>query len=158
MALPALTPLGVPLLLCSQGNGLTKVSPVPGTEPSTKGCKGQGGNGSCACDQGIRTPGGGQSCWWWSQGCSIGCKECATELIGADGSAGGNPPHADKIGFRKRFCNTSWNSAGAPTPMINSTLPREAWTMNVDATLGEEEDSYRFNPWRAPGYAPVVDA
>ena len=35
---------------------------------------------------------------------------------------------------------------------------REAWTMNIDAVEGAEEDSYRFNPWRAPGYAPVVDA
>ena len=135
--------------------------------------------------QGIRATGGGQSCWWWSQGCSIGCERCATELIGPEGSAGGNPPHADKIGFRKRFCNASYNSAGAPVPMINSTLPyapprslrhlhtwlvradaatswmrrsRAAWTMNVDAVEGAEEDSYRFNPWRAPGHAPVVDA
>lgn len=30
--------------------------------------------------------------------------------------------------------------------------------MNIDATEGAEEDSYRFNPWRAPGHAPVVDA
>lgn len=40
---------------------------------------------------------------------------------------------------------------------MNSTLPRKAWTMNVDAVEGTDEDSYRFNPWRAPGYAPVVD-
>ena len=76
-----------------------------------------------ACDQGVRATGGGQSCWWWSQGCSIGCERCATELIGPEGAAGGNPPHTDKIGFRKRFCNASYNSAGAPVPMINSTLP-----------------------------------
>lgn len=37
------------------------------------------------------------------------------------------------------------------------TLPREAWTMNIDAVEGSELDSYRFNPWRAPGSAPVVD-
>jgi hypothetical protein len=129
-----------------QGNGLYKVAPPPGGK-IVRG----------ACEQGIRTAGGGQSCWWWSQGCSIGCKECATSLIGPNGSAGGNPPHSDKIGFRKRFCNASWNSAGAPVPMINSTLPRAAWTMNVDAVAGEDEDSYRYNPWRAPGHAPVVD-
>jgi hypothetical protein len=93
-----------------------------------------------ACEQGIRSTGGGQSCWWWSQGCSIGCKQCATELIGPDGAAGGNSPHTDKIGFRKRFCNSSYNSAGAPVPLINSTLPREAWTMNVHAVEGTPED------------------
>ena len=26
----------------------------------------------------------------------------------------------------KRFCNASYNSAGAPAPMMNATLPREA--------------------------------
>ena len=30
--------------------------------------------------------------------------------------------------------------------------------MNVHAVEGSVTDSYRFNPWRAPGYAPVVDA
>lgn len=29
--------------------------------------------------------------------------------------------------------------------------------MNVKAVEGSEDDSYRFNPWRAPGSAPVVD-
>eukprot|EP01045_Picozoa_sp_COSAG04_P008730 COSAG04_NODE_491_length_13463_cov_5.877432_1_plen_336_part_10 len=139
------------------------------------------------CDQGLRVGGGGQPCLWWSQGCSIGCAKCATDFIGPTGAAGGNPPKASKIGFRKRFCNASFNSAGAPVPMINSTLPRAARTMNVDAEEGAEDDSYRFNPWRAPvqkqnappaaslrhcrfaahlltrrvrrqGYAPVVDA
>ena len=29
--------------------------------------------------------------------------------------------------------------------------------MNIDATEGAENDRHRFNPWRAPGSAPVVD-
>ena len=29
--------------------------------------------------------------------------------------------------------------------------------MNIHATPGAEDDSYRHNPWRAPGSAPVVD-
>lgn len=110
------------------------------------------------CDQGLRVNGGGQPCLWWSQGCSIGCEKCATDFIGTTGSAGGAGAHKDKIGFSKRFCNVSYNSAKAPAPLINSTLPREAWTMNLHAVEGSEEDVYRFQPWRAPGYAPVVDA
>lgn len=55
----------------------------------------------------------------------------------------------DKAGFRKSYCNQSMEKPW--------TLPRKAWTMNVDAVEGSEEDSYRFNPWRAPGSAPVVD-
>ena len=30
--------------------------------------------------------------------------------------------------------------------------------MNIHAIEGAEEDAYRYNPWRAPGYAPVADA
>lgn len=60
----------------------------------------------------------------------------------------GAKPHTDKIGFRVRYCNST----------LQPTLPREAWHMNIDAVEGAQNDSYRFNPWRAPGHAPVVDA
>merc|ERR1711977_535144 len=59
----------------------------------------------------------------------------------------GLPPQAGKIGFRKRYCNST----------LEATLPRHAWTLNMDAVEGSDEDSYRYNPWRAPGHAPVVD-
>jgi hypothetical protein len=49
---------------------------------------------------------------------------------------------------RSRYCNST----------LEPTLPRHAWTLNLEAVEGSEEDSYRFNPWRAPGRAPVVDA
>lgn len=104
----------------------------------------------------------GQNCLWWSQGCSIGCSKCATNAEGpySPGPFGGEAPQAGKIGFRTRYCNSTHNSEKSitnPTPLINSTLPKEAWSLNIGATEGAEDDSYRFNPWRAPGYAPVVD-
>jgi len=37
------------------------------------------------------------------------------------------------------------------------TLPKEARTVNTDATEGSEDDYYQFSPWRAPGSAGVVD-
>eukprot|EP00729_Bicosta_minor_P019178 gene19178-3946_t len=87
-----------------------------------------------------------------------GCNQ-GTCLTAAGGTAPitGTAPHADKAGFRTRYCNASFNSAGAPVPMINATLPKVAWTMNMAAVEGSVNDSYKFNPWRAPGYAPVVD-
>ena len=72
-------------------------------------------------------------------------------------SPGCSKGKSGKIGFATRYCNTSYNSAGARAPIINATLPKEAWTLNVGAEEGSEEDVYRYNPWRAPGYAPVVD-
>ena len=89
---------------------------------------------------------GGQPCLWWSQGCSIGCKTCAT-ASGTTQPITGNPPKASKIGFRKRYCNST----------LEPTLPKRAWSMNTMAVDGAEDDSYRYNPWRAPGYAPVID-
>ena len=51
------------------------------------------------CDLGARRAGGaGQSCLWWSQGCSIGCAKCATDLEPngtiPPGPITGNPPHS----------------------------------------------------------------
>ena len=114
------------------------------------------------CDQGNRAGGDGQACLWWSQGCSIGCEKCATNSEGphSRGPFHGTGPQSGKIGFRTRYCNATHNSGTSktnPTPLINSTLPKEAWTLNIGAEEGSEEDSYRYNPWRAPGYAPVVD-
>jgi len=120
-----------------------------GRSPS-KACTCDNGNGNAqdGCDRGNRANADGQSCLWWSQGCSIGCDKCATETAG-ETPIHGNPPQTGKIGFGKSYCSN---------PKTNATLPKYAWTMNMNATEGSEEDRYRFNPWRAPGWAPVVDA
>ena len=125
-----------------------------GKSPS-EACTCNNGNGGPkgpteGCDMGLRGgvdgKGDGKACLWWSQGCSIGCDTCATETYGTV-TPMGKPPQAGKIGFRTRYCNST----------LEPTLPRHAWTLNMDAVEGSEEDSYRYNPWRAPGHAPVVD-
>lgn len=118
--------------------GVGKMPPLPPLPPRPPHTQG--------CDQGLRINGGGQPCLWWSQACSIGCDKCATDAGGTIPLTG-NKPHADKIGFRTRYCNST----------LNATLPKHAWTMNTAATEGGTTDSYRFNPWRAPGYAPISD-
>jgi hypothetical protein len=88
------------------------------------------------------------------QGCSIGCEKCQTNAEGPHGNKGtfhGTGAQAGKIGFGTRYCNATYNSqktATNPTPLINSTLPKQAWSLNIGATEGSEEDAYRFNPWR----------
>lgn len=83
--------------------------------------------------QGIRATGGGQPCFWFSQGCTIGCETCDNHTQHTMG---------------KSLCNST----------MNSTLPYYAWTMNRGAKINSINDTYRFHPWRAPGHAPVVDA
>lgn len=82
----------------------------------------------------------GQACFWFSNGCSIGCPEC-------DGTTRGPGVHSHKndsdicgLGHRATVCD----------PRLR--------TVNTAAECGSEADSYYFTPWRAPGSAPVLDA
>ena len=130
-----------------------------GSSPNTpctcaNGIGGSENSEHAGCDVGVlkQQSGRGQACLWWSQGCSIHCPFCVTDPPGGvipTYAVTGNPPHADKAGFRKSYCNQTMKKPW--------TLPKHAWTMNINATEGSELDSYRFNPWRAPGSAPVVD-
>lgn len=83
------------------------------------------------CREGTRATGGGQPCLWFSQGCTIGCESCTG--IGSHTS--------------KRLCEST----------VEPTLPKYAWTMNRWAVEGSANDSYRYNPWRRPGSAPVFE-
>jgi len=85
-----------------------------------------------ACDN-------GQSAFWYSQGCFIGCPACdhvsgrrQTDVCGA-GFVGRLPSHAIAVnGFHA----------------VNDTKIKR----------NSPSDIYRHNPWRAPGHAPVADA
>ena len=99
------------------------------------GCIPAGTDGwGCNCANGTETCDVGQSCLWFSDGCSIGCKEC-------DGQ-GGNPNTKDR-------CNSGMN-ATVCDPALR--------TYNQDAECNTDADYYRYNPWRAPGAAPVLDS
>ena len=90
------------------------------------------GNAQSGCDEGIRASGGGQPCLWFSQGCTIGCATCT-----------GIGSHS--------------NVSLCESPTTKHTLPKRAWTMNRNFTEDGAMDSYKWNPWRAPGSAPVSD-
>ena len=91
------------------------------------------GETPCACKNGTDVCDIAQVCLWMSVGCSIGCEEC-------DGN-NANPNNADRCG------------SGAK-PTINNPLHR---TFNREAAAGTDDDWTKFNPWRAPGSAPVFD-
>eukprot|EP00729_Bicosta_minor_P008933 gene8933-1855_t len=104
-----------------------------GTWPAdTDGCNCADNKGGCAAAA-ARETGGGQACLWFSQGCTIGCKVCTG--VGSHTSV---PLCADGM-----------------EPTNNEPRTR---TMNKDAVAGSVNDTYRYNPWRAPGFAPVFDA
>lgn len=101
--------------------------------PDSWGCNcinATAGGGQVRCDV-------GQSCFYFSNGCGIGCPKC-------DGGAqfGANPNTVDRCG------------SGAVST-INDPKFR---TYNRDAPAGSAADIYKHNPWRAAGTAPVFDA
>ena len=161
LALPASVHAHASLIIPTSRNAIDRLAPgftVDGhglRTPCTCADRGTGcaqgiPNGQCPpglgaqCASGsnknVRAEGGaGQPCLWWSQGCSIGCKYCLTDPKHPDNQGKiptkaitGNPPHADKAGFRKSYCDA---------PTTKSVLPKEYWTMNIHAAEGAVNDS-----------------
>jgi len=96
---------------------------------------------NCRCTNGTEGEcNSGQACFWFSQGCTIGCAEC-------DGQGQRYP---------------SWDhcpGTAKPAAFTDGTyLHKKYWTANFNATPGSYDDIWRFHPWRAPGHAPVWDA
>lgn len=131
------------IVVAAQGHGML-VEPRPrnardaslpefrdGAWPAdTDGCDCANSAGGCDAS---KARGSGQSCLWFSQGCSIGCAKCT----GKNGHSA------------RSLCNSSIE------PTNND---RAARTMNRDSVAGSTNDTYRYNPWRSPGSAPVADA
>eukprot|EP00040_Diaphanoeca_grandis_P015763 m.80821 g.80821 ORF g.80821 m.80821 type:complete len:364 (-) comp25352_c0_seq1:337-1428(-) len=110
-------------------------NPGPKTPANPSGCTPPGTDGwGCNCWNGTDICDVAQSCFWFSQGCTIGCKTC-------DGGPS-NPNTADR-------CHSGMNAT------VNDPMHR---TFNRAAVAGSAEDIYKHNPWRAPGSAPVYDA
>eukprot|EP00912_Choanoflagellata_sp_UC4_P001351 UC4_evm1s835 len=89
---------------------------------------------SCACVNGTQPCDSGQTCLWFSQGCSIGCETC-------DGLES-NPNREDR-------CGNGFNATN------NDPYFR---TVNRDVPALSKDDWTRWNPWRSPGNAPTFDA
>eukprot|EP00440_Ansanella_granifera_P001336 gb/GFBE01001438.1/.p1 GENE.gb/GFBE01001438.1/~~gb/GFBE01001438.1/.p1 ORF type:complete len:387 (+),score=62.44 gb/GFBE01001438.1/:1-1161(+) len=90
---------------------------------------------SCMCTNGTSECNAGQNCFWFSQGCSIGCKACTGNGI--------RYPNFDQCPEERT---------------AKPTLLKKYWTANHQAEQGSVADIYKYNPWRAPGTAPVFDA
>ena len=88
----------------------------------------------CWCANGTSPCDSGQTCYWFSQGCTIGCDTCS------------DVPKASRS--NTDLCNSGLN-ATVCDPRLR--------TYNMNATCNGPHDMYRWNPWRYPGSAPVQD-
>ena len=88
---------------------------------------------ACTCVNGTEPCDAGQTCVWFSQGCSIGCATC-------DGNES-NPNTRDR-------CNSGMKAT-------NNDPYFRTYNRGVEAM--SPGDIYQWNPWRAPGSAPVFD-
>jgi len=114
------------------GHGIMTVPPIRNTGGNVDISKTTGALLSCASG----------ACLWFSQGCMIGCEQCAS-----DGPPAYGLNYLLKQALREAQCD-------APA---EATLPRAQWTYDSPAG-GTKQDLLRLNPWRKPGAAPVVDA
>merc|ERR1719326_808501 len=93
----------------------------------------------------------GQACFWFSNGCAIGCDAC-------DGSTRGPIPSFNcnltdcvptgkpiEFGPKAPICGSKAMNATLCDPQLR--------TVNTAAKCGAPDDYFFFSPWRAPGYA-----
>merc|ERR1712232_231389 len=88
------------------------------------------------CTNGTSICNDGQSSFWFSQGCTIGCKVCTGN--------GARIPNFDQC-------------PDLPKPPADVMIEPQYRTTNLEIPFGSKEDFWKFNPWRAPGVAPVYD-
>ena len=86
----------------------------------------------CQCTNGTSPCNIGQTCFWFSQGCTIGCKTCTGVKARAQVDICGS-------GMKAKVCDSRLR------------------TYNIGAPCNTDKDIYKHNPWRAPGTAPVFD-
>eukprot|EP00041_Stephanoeca_diplocostata_P039847 m.1638000 g.1638000 ORF g.1638000 m.1638000 type:complete len:400 (-) comp26550_c0_seq1:266-1465(-) len=110
----------------------------------------------------------GQACFWFSNGCTIGCEKC-------DGNTRGPVPKFQYVGNASDPPSWGWEGIvpvpnskrfHQPIPTPNCDRPRTNATIcdpalrtaNTHAPCGSADDFYYYSPWRAPGSAPVIDS
>jgi hypothetical protein len=128
--------------------------PTPSVETKTGWCPVPGADGKPSGQN-------GQSCFWFSNGCAIGCDACDGDSRGpipfpsmtraeCEDATKHAPPR--KGGWCGTFPICEGNTA---KPTLCDPKLR---TVNTAAACGAEDDYYQFSPWRHPGNAPVFDS
>lgn len=106
----------------------------------------------------------GQACYYFSNGCSIGCSKCDGNTRGPlpkfeclPGATDNGtcrvrpvPGYVPKYGPKAPICGEAALEATICDPALR--------TVNTGAVCGGDDDFYYYSPWRRPGSAPVIDA
>jgi len=98
---------------------------------------------NCGCTNGTDLCNNGQSCFWFSNGCTPGCKKC-------DGN-GNRYPNFD-------HCPEEGKTLVEKGLKPSDILLKKYWTGDPTWPENTVMDIFKFNPWRAPGKAPVFDS
>jgi len=142
--------------------------------------------GSCAMSahNGVKdalTASNGQACYYFSNGCTVGCDECdgTTNHVGhgqqgflyrglnqsqllKKGVIMPDPfslPHGEISLDPKSASNLEIKPGCAKPNGDKATICASSLrTANTQAECGTPADFYYFSPWRAPGSAPVIDS
>jgi len=91
--------------------------------------------------------------YWYNQGCQIGCGEC-DQLCNPESAGAGDP--AEMGGHEGPCCKNPME------PTIPDGL--RTWNENelqediLNGHTSHGADLTKYNPWRAPGYAPLIDS
>eukprot|EP00964_Phaeocystis_antarctica_P099999 scaffold65733_cov60-Phaeocystis_antarctica.AAC.3 len=119
-----------------------------------------------AVDDRNLTGSNGQACFWFSNGCAIGCDSCDGSTRGPVGhfnctedecTPTPGRPDMRHLAAQAPICGASANPALGRS--MNATICDPAQrTVNTRAACGSKDDYYFYSPWRAPGFAPVIDS
>jgi len=122
----------------------------------------------------------GQACYWFSNGCTIGCDKCdgsnnhlghgnqqflynglsQSDLVKKNLTIPDpfNPPSGSMV-LNPNTTKGLEIKSNCEHRTTNATVCDSSLrTVNTQAECGGPEDIYYFSPWRAPGSAPVIDA
>ena len=134
-------------------------NPVPLSVPFEPWCPFPSATAS-ASDPGRNLTGAnGQACFWFSNGCAIGCDSCDGSTRGPIPAFSGNPlrpipGHIDsgtgKVVSKESIC---------PEKKAKAAICDKALrTVNTAAECGSPDDFFYYSPWRNPGTSAVIDA
>eukprot|EP00729_Bicosta_minor_P008934 gene8934-1856_t len=125
----------------------------------------------------------GQACYWFSNGCTVGCNSCdgttshvghGTQRFLYKGMNAStlqrnritipnpfNPPPGDMVMDPDAMSKiqikpgcTEAQGNGQKATMCSKSLR----TINTQAKCGSKDDIYFYSPWRHPGAAPMIDS